>query len=166
MGRLAREISRPSDELIAELTRAYADEWFAHFNYFTVSKSITGPSSASLAELLRTRSESALVRAERIGDRLVELGGELPPKLMQLVEHATDKPFKLPDSLDDVEGLLKAVLDAERTTIRLQGHIHDLSRETDPVTAALALALLTEAERGEQAMETLLGHDAPEMTGT
>jgi bacterioferritin len=166
MGKLARELARPSEELMSGLRRAYADEWFAHFNYFTVSKRITGPSAASLSQLLRRRSERALARAERLSDRILELGGELPEKLGELVEHATDKPFKLPDSLDDAEGLLKAVLDAERTTMRLQHRLHELSREHDPLTAALTLDLMDEAVKGEQALEMLLGHDAPEMDGT
>lgn len=165
MGKLARDFARPSEELLAILRRAYADEWFAHFNYYTVSKQVVGFSAASLSELLRRRSNDALARAERLGDRLQQLGGELPAKLPELLEAASDKPFKLPESLDDVEGLLKAVLDAERTTLRLQHRLYDLSWETDPLTAALALTLIQEAERGEQAIETLLGHEAPEMTG-
>jgi bacterioferritin len=166
MGKLARDLAHPTEEVLSELRRAYADEWFAHFNYYTVSKQVTGPSAASLAELLRHRSERAFGRAERLGDRLVQLGGELPSKLVELTEYATDKPFKLPDDLSDLPGLLRAVLDAERTTLRLQHHIYGLARDKDPVTAALALDLMAEAERGEQQLQTLLGEEAPEMTGT
>ena len=165
MGKLARELAQPSQALMTALLRSYADEWFAHYNYFVVSLAVKGPSAASISELLRQRSVHALGRAERLADRIIQLGGEPPMKLMALVDHATDKPFKLPDSLDDVEGLLKAVLDAERTTLRLQRRIYDLAQEHDPVTAALAIELMHEAERGEQQMQTLLGSEAPEMTG-
>jgi bacterioferritin len=165
MGKLAREYAQPSKALMAAVLRSYADEWFAHYNYFVVSLAVQGPSAASIAELLRERSARALERATRLAERVVQLGGEPPMKLIALTEHATDKPFKLPQSLDDVNGLLKAVLDAERTTIRLQRQIHSLSRERDPITAALAIDLMQEAERGEQQMQTLLGSEAPEMTG-
>jgi bacterioferritin len=166
MGKLAREFAHPTDALLAALRRAYADEWFAHFNYFSVAHAVTGPSAASIRDLLLRRSQSALVRAERLHGRLRQLGGDVPMKLTDLVEHATDKPFKLPGSPDDVDGLLRAVLDAERTTMRLQHSICELSREHDPLTAALALDLMAEAERGEQELETLLAGEAPDLDGT
>ena len=94
------------------------------------------------------------------------LGGGAPiPKLGQVMDHATDKPFKLPQRLDDVEGLLKAVLDAERTTARTQQQLYEKTHDTDPLTASLALSLLAEALRGEQEMEKLLGESHPEMDG-
>ena len=166
MGKFARDFAQPTEQLLSELRRAYADEWFAHFNYYTVSKQVSGSSAASLSELLRHRSERAFDRAERLGDRLMQLGGELPSKLGELTENATDKPFKLPDDLSDLAGMLRAVLDAERTTLRLQHHIYALCRDQDPVTASLAVQLIAEAERGEQQLQTLLGDEAPEMTGT
>jgi ferritin-like protein len=48
----------------------------------------------------------------------LQLGGQPIPKLTDLIDHATDKPFKLPTSMVDVHGVLKAVLDAERTSLR------------------------------------------------
>jgi ferritin-like protein len=86
-------------------------------------------------------------------------------KLTELVQHATDKPFKLPDDLRDLDGALKAVLDAERTGLRTYQHLYEQTREHDPVTQALALELLTEAVHGEEQLERLLGAPAPELEG-
>jgi ferritin-like protein len=60
---------------------------------------------------------------------------------------------------------LKAVLDADRTSIRTHHLILDLTRDKDALTSALALELLSEAVRGERELERLLGQQAPEMTG-
>ena len=97
--------------------------------------------------------------------RLIELGSQPVPKLTELMDAASDKPFKLPDDLGDIEGLLKAVLDAERTSIHTHHRILDLTRNKDPLTSALALELLNEAVRGEHELERLLGQQAAEMTG-
>ena len=165
MGLLATEIAQPDDELMRQLQRAYADEWFAHYNYFIAAHLMTGPSSASVAELLRGKSSEALHRADRLAERIIQLGGVPATKLMALVDAATDKPFKLPEDLSDVGGLLRAVLDAERTSMRTHHGILKTITGRDPITAALVLDLLTEATRGEQMLEKLLGDSAPEMMG-
>jgi ferritin-like protein len=96
---------------------------------------------------------------------LKQLGSSPIAKLTDLIDHATDKPFKLPEEADDLSGLLAAVLDAERTSLRTFHALCELAAN-DPVTAALALDLLHEAMDGEQEMETLLGSTAPELDGT
>jgi bacterioferritin len=166
MGKLARELAQPDPSLLDDLVRAYADEWFAHYNYFFVSHMVGGPSSASISQLVRQKSDAALRRAERLAQRVIELGGQPVPKLTQLIEHATDKPFKLPEDLGDIDGLLRAVLDAERTSMRMHHDLHQRSRERDPVTASLMLQLLGECTQGEQQLERLLGEEAPELDGT
>jgi len=165
MGLLAREFAGPDETLMRELQRAYADEWFAHYNYFVAAYLITGPSSASVAELLRGKSEEAFRRADALAARIIQLGGVPTTKLTALVDAATGKPFKLPDDLSDLPGLLRAVLDAERTSMRTHQGIVNMTTGQDPITAALALDLLSQATEGEQLLEKLLGGPAPEMTG-
>lgn len=165
MSLLAEEFARPNEALISELRRAYADEWFGHYNYAFVAHMVSGPSADSLAALLRRKSEEALRRADRLAMRLIELGSQPVPKLTELMDAASDKPFKLPEDFGDVEGLLKAVLDAERTSMRTHQRILDLTQAKDPLTWSLALELLNEVVRGERQLERLLGQQAPEMTG-
>ena len=165
MGVLAKEIARPDDGLIRGLLRAYADEWFGHYNYAFVAHIVSGPSFASISVLLRRKSDEALSRADRLAIRLIQLGSQPVPKLTELMDAATDKPFKLPDDMSDIEGLLKAVLDAERTSIRTHHQLLQQAHDRDPLTAALILELLNEAVEGEHELERLLGHDANEMTG-
>src|SRR4051812_46495133 len=100
MGELGRTIAGPHvDALVGELTRAYADEWFAHYNYELTANALRGHYSPSTIQLLRRKSEEAFLRSRRLALRIQELGGALVQKLTELVHHATDKPFKLPDSM-------------------------------------------------------------------
>jgi bacterioferritin len=165
MGELGKQLARVDENLLERLQTAYADEWFAHYNYCLVSHLVAGPSSASVAALLRDKSEEAFARANRLCDRIIELGATPILKLTNLVEHATDKPFKLTENLRDIEELLKAVLDAERTSLRTFAALYEATRDRDPLTNALMLSLLGEAVRGEQQLERLLADPAPEMTG-
>ena len=166
MGLLARELAGESEEILQDLVRAYADEWFGHYNYYFVSRTVSGPSAESVGAFLLRKSEVAFERADRLASRIIELGGTPVPKLSDLVDAATDKPFKLPEDLSNVRALLEAVLDAERTSMRTHSAIYAKSREQDPLTAALALELLREAAQGEQQLERLLADSAPDKTGT
>ena len=166
MGKLAQQLAGSDRRSrIAELVRAYADEWCAHYNYSFVAHVISGPSSPGLVRLLRAKAARTLEHADLLAARILELGGQPPAKIGDLVEHATDKPFKLPENVRDLDGALKAVLDAERTSMRTY---HELERRTsgaDPDTHALVLEFLREAIRGEEELERLLGEPAPEMDG-
>ena len=166
MGYLARQLLQPEQTVfIQTLIRAYADEWFAHYNYWFVANTACGPASPAVAALLRRKAQRALIHANRLAARLNELGSRPIAKLTELVQHATDKPFKLPDDVRDLDGALKAVLDAERTSLRTYHRLYEQTREHDPVTQALALEFLTEAVRGEEQLERLLGEPAPELEG-
>ena len=166
MGYLARRLRQGErTALVQALTQAYADEWFAHYNYWFVANTVCGPASAAVAALLRRKAQRALVHANWLAARLSELGGQPVAKLTELVQHATDKPFKLPDDVRDLDGALKAVLDAERTSLRTYQRLYEQTQQHDPVTQALALDLLREAVNGEEQLERLLGEPAPELEG-
>jgi ferritin-like protein len=166
MGQLAQDLFPGSRALVPMLNQAYADEWFGHYNYFFAAQMVRGPSAASLGVLLLRKSDECLSRSRRLAFRICELGGPLIPKLSELLDLATDKPFKLPGDLGDVAGLLAAVLDAERTSIRTYHRLYSASRDVEPLTEALALELLGVAVRGEQELEILLGEPASEKDGT
>jgi bacterioferritin len=166
MGYLARRLLQlERTALIQILTQAYADEWFAHYNYWFVANTVCGPASSAVITLLQEKAQRALLHANRLAERLNELGGRPVAKLTELVQHATDKPFKLPADVRDLDGALKAVLDAERTSLRTYQRLYEQTREYDPVTQALALELLREAVHGEEQLERLLGEPVPELEG-
>jgi bacterioferritin len=152
--------------LVRALTRAYADEWFAHYNFQFAAHVLWGHHSPSLVSLLSRKSADAFARTVRLAQRILQLGGQPVGKLPQLIDHATDKPFKLPKSLADAPGILRAVLDAERTSLRTYQRLYDLTHGKDPVTALLAQEYLAAVVAGEEELERLIGDRAPAMKGT
>ena len=167
MGELGRQLARVNRAgLLKALTQAYADEWFAHYNYQFTANALWGHHSPSTTDLLSRKSAEAFARTNRLAQRLLQLGGQPVTKLTDLVEHATDKPFKLPKSMADVHGVLTAVLDAERTSVRTYQRLYDRTHAKDPVSALLAQQCLAAVVEGEQELERLIGDRAPEMKGT
>lgn len=166
MGKLGQRLAGSDRKgRIDDLTNAYADEWFAHYNYSLVANTISGPASPAAIKILRRKAQRAFVHANRLAERIISLGGIPPAKLIDLPERATDKPFKLPENVRDIDGALKAVLDAERTSIRTYRELYGKTEKEDPATHALILELLREAIEGEEEIERLLGAPAPEMDG-
>jgi bacterioferritin len=167
VGELGRQLAGTSRaRLIKDLTRAYADEWFAHYNFQFTANALWGHYSPSTTALLTRKSGEALARANRLAQRILQLGGQPIPKLTDLIDHATDKPFKLPKSVTDMHAVLKAVLDAERTSLRTYHRLYQRTRESDPVTALIAQEYLAATVEGEEELERLIGDHAPGMKGT
>lgn len=167
MGVLGRRLAGAgASSLRRALTRALADEWFGHYNDWLVARLVRGHRSPDLERLLVHRSERAWSRADRLARRLEELGGLPPLKVGELLKSSTDKPFKLPKDLSDAGALLRAVLDAERTSARTFEELRRLAeRSGDALTRRLAEEFLAQAVAAEQDLERLLGETAPEMDG-
>jgi bacterioferritin len=165
MGQLGKNFVKNRQKIIQELIRAYADEWFAHYNYAFTGWTLRGHHSPSTISLLERKSKDAFQRTARLAERILELGGQPVTKLTDLPQSASPKPFKLPKSLSDVDGVLKAVLDAERTSLRTYRDLQALCAEEDPVTELLVRGYYADTAKGEEELERLIGDAAPEMRG-
>lgn len=166
MGELGRKLAGTGrSAALRILQRAYADEWFAHYNYQFAARTLRGHYSPAILDLLQRKTLRAFERANRLAARICELGAQPPAKLGDLLPAASNKPFKLPKSMSDVKGVLTAVLDAERTSLRTFDALCAAARGKDPVTERLAQDLLVEMAAGEEEIEKLIGDPAPRMDG-
>jgi bacterioferritin len=76
LGRKSREILRAKvDDVLADLTKAYADEWLAHYQYWLAGRWIRGIDVDTLRDILIEQSNDELGHAEKIGNRIIQLGG-------------------------------------------------------------------------------------------
>jgi ferritin-like protein len=78
------------DTLLSRLTQAYADEWYAHYNYQFAANTLRGHRAPELLLYLRRRTAQAIDRATGLADRLSQLGGRPPGTLNDLAGHASD----------------------------------------------------------------------------
>ena len=78
MGKKGREIVQAKinvDEVIADLSKAYADEWCAHYQYWLAAHWVNGINADAVSSRLTTQSADELMHAERFANRIIELGG-------------------------------------------------------------------------------------------
>lgn len=151
------EVSLP--EVVKALEAAYADEWLAHFNYLHAAQIATGLNAPQVAGMLKARAADELTHAMTIGERILELGGELPGNWADIPKIARCAEFHLPKSTSDMKGLLKAVLKAERCAIDTYKSLLKMTLHKDTVTQELAETLLADEVRDEEETENLIGEE-------
>ena len=60
------------------LSRAYCDEWLAVLQYWTAAQVVKGFVREGVAKELKEHAEEELEHAEKLAQRIQELGGEIP----------------------------------------------------------------------------------------
>ena len=82
MGELGRRaVGGHRVTLARELTRAYADEWFAHYNFQFAANVLWGHHSPSLVALLSRKSAEAFARTNRLAQRILQIGEQPGSKI-------------------------------------------------------------------------------------
>jgi bacterioferritin len=160
MGKKGREIVEVNiKELLKDLTSAYADEWIAFFYYTWAADFIEGPDYPTVASELDKIAEEELEHMSELADRIYELGGEPERDIEDLQKIANCKKVVFPKNERDLEGVLKAVADAEGCAIDIYNKLlKKLSAcyEKDVRTFHLIEHILSEEIQHEEAFENLL----------
>jgi len=158
MGTKGKEIAGLAiDDLVADLNRAYADEWLAAYAYNYMSQVVTGrPAARQLRELLLDTSKDELEHQEELAERILSLGGKPVADITKLVE-ASNAGYPVPPTNEkDFEGIINTVLAAERDAIEVYHKLAQKTHGKDAVTYNLILHILEEEVEHEDEFENLL----------
>jgi bacterioferritin len=158
MGTKGREIVAADVKgLIADLNRAYADEWLAAYAYNYMGQVVTGrPAAKHLAELLLETSKDELEHQHELAARIVSLGGKPPAEVGKLAETSNAGYPTPPADARDFEGIVKAVIRAERDAIEVYNRLAAKTEGKDPITHCLVVHILGEEVEHEDEFETLV----------
>lgn len=145
------------DELIADLNRAYADEWLAVYAYNYMGQVVTGrPAAKNLADLLLDTSKDELEHQQEIAQRIVSLGGKPVPDIGKLVATSNDGYPAPPADEQDFEAIVQTVIRAERGAIEVYNRLASKTHGKDPITYNLIVHILGEEIEHEDQFESLL----------
>ena len=84
MGTRGREIlGMDVNEVLKLLNHAFADEWFAYYQYWLGAKLVRGPMKDAVAAELLQHATEELAHADLVANRIIQLGGKpvTQPKL-------------------------------------------------------------------------------------
>lgn len=140
-------------QLLSVLNKAFADEWFAYYQYWLGAKVAKGPmKEAVIAELLQHATDE-LRHADMVAARIIQLGGTPvtePKKWYEVTScgyEAPDDPF--------VATILKQNIQGERCAIGFYKRLLDATQGKDPVTYNMVLQILQDEVAHEEDLEAL-----------
>lgn len=162
MGEKGKEIAASSgvnvDELIEDLKRAYCDEWIAYYYYHYAAQNASGKGSLMVVNELK-KAEEELEHADELAERIAQLGGTPPRNFGELVEKANCPKVNLPEDLSDLDGIIRAVIEAERCALDVYDRILKKigAYHKEPTTFHLIRHIMDEELEHEETFENLLG---------
>lgn len=155
MGSKGREIvNMKLDYLLELLNKAYADEWFAYYQYWLGAKVAKGPmKEAVMAELLQHAGDE-LRHADMLAQRIIQLGGTpvlSPQKWYEMTNCGYDPP-------EDpyVRVLLEQNIKGEQCAIQVYNALLKETKDGDPVTYNMVLQILQDEVMHEEDLQALL----------
>jgi bacterioferritin len=133
-----------SEAVVETLKRAYLDEMETVMNYQTNAIVLDGVRAQEIKESLQADIQEELNHAERLGQRLKQLGAR-PPASAEFV--AQQESLQPPEDSTDVLSVIRGVLDAEEDAIATYRSLIDQAEAADdPVTEDLAVEILGDEE--------------------
>lgn len=132
-----------NNNIITLLTKAYAAELETVQNYLANSVWLDGLRAREVAEALANDIRDELSHAEKLANRLKQLGA-CPPGSLDLARD--QKSLQPASDSTDLRHVIEGALAAERDAITTYLEIIEASDQVDPVTQDLAVTILADEE--------------------
>lgn len=159
MGKKGKEgVEGDVDQLILELQKAHADEWIAFYYYTLASEIAEGGTSPVIIGTLKELAKDELEHTGELAERIIELGSEPTRDFAQLTKVANYPEVKLPKDPKDLDGIVKAVIEAERGAIDVYNNLLEKLRKKwrDSVTFHIIEHIMREEVSHKERMENIL----------
>lgn len=142
-------------ELIADLNRAYCDEWLAFYAYTYAAQVVSGKGYEDMGEFLEKIAAEELEHQKELADMIVKLGG-LPTVNFSDIEKNANAPFPMPPKkTDDYDKIIDFVIAAEGGAIEVYRKITKKTLGKEDVVYQLATHILAEEVTHEEMFENL-----------
>jgi bacterioferritin len=141
------------EQIITSLQRAYHMEIETIINYLANSLHLEGVRADSIKQALSADIQGELAHAQRLGNRIKQLGGSIPGSMQLKMTQASLQP---PADTTDVVDVIRGVLKAEEEAINHYRALIELTDGQDYVTQDLAITILADEEGHRQQFDGYL----------
>jgi bacterioferritin len=142
-------------ELIADLNRAYCDEWLAYYAYTYMAVTVSGPGYEDMEELLKKIASDELEHQGELADMIIKLGGKPIANPMELEKNGNAPYPAPPKKTDDYNKIIDVVLDAEGGAIEVYRKIAKKTLGKEDVVYQLVTHIMSEEVQHEELFENL-----------
>lgn len=155
MGKIGKTIIKLDiAELVENLNKALSEEWLACYQYWVGARVVKGPMRKSIEAELKEHAKEEYSHAEKIAERIVQLGGTPVLDPQEWFKITTCKYY--PPENPCAKEILKQNLASERCAIRRYQEIADKTMGKDHVTFRIAESILEDELEHENEIETWL----------
>ncbi len=142
-------------ELVAELNKAYCDEWLAYYAYTYMAQAVSGPGAEDMQEYLEKIAKDELEHQDELADMIIKLGGT-PTVNFADIEKNANFPYPMPPSkTDDYARIIDFVIAAEAGAIEVYRRLAKMTFGKEDVVYQLVTHILGEEVDHEETMENL-----------
>jgi bacterioferritin len=141
------------EQIIESLRHAYNMELETVINYLANSLHLDGVRADFVKQALAADIQGELQHATQLGNRIKQLGGEIPGSLALKM---TQRSLQPPRDTTDVVDVIRGVLQAEEDAIQQYRALARLTEGEDYVTQDLAITILADEEGHRQHFEGFL----------
>jgi len=132
------------DKLIKLITAGVGAEFTTYYYYTILRMHCTGLEGEGIKEIVEDARIEDRNHFEAMVPRLYELGGALPRDIRKFADQAGCPDAYLPDNWEDINSILKVLLEAEQCAIRSWGEVCDITAGKDPRTYDIAQSIMAE----------------------
>jgi bacterioferritin len=146
-------------EIIDTLDSFHAQSWVVvHFS-LTLKNRLEGQAAFLLSKELEDKAEESMKHAEKLAERIAELGGTETADPTDFVMLSPLKRFSMPSSNSNVNEILSYILALEQSIIRTYGDFLHRIRDKDDATYHVLREMLEDEIRRESEIESVLAVD-------
>ena len=142
------------NKLLELLNKALADEWLAYYQYWVGSKIAVGPMRELVVKELTEHAGDELKHAEMLVSRIIQLGGK-PILNPQDWFKLTNCGYEVPED-PYVKKLLEQNIKGEQCAIEVYYKLLEFTKDKDPVTSKMVLAILEDEIEHEADLQAIL----------
>jgi ferritin-like protein len=126
------------------ITKGVGAEFTTYYYYTILRMHCTGLEGEGIKEIVEDARIEDRNHFEAMVPRLYELGGALPRDIRKFADQAGCPDAYLPDNWEDINSILKVLLEAEQCAIRSWGEVCDMTTGKDPRTYDIAQRIMQE----------------------
>ena len=146
-------------EIIDTLDSFHALSWVVvHFS-LGLKNRLEGQAAFLLSKELKNKAQESTKHAEKLAERIAELGDTETADPTEFVMLSPLKRFSMPSSNSNVNEILSHILELEQSIIRAYGDFLHRIRDKDDVTYHVLREILEHEIRRESEIESILAVD-------
>lgn len=141
-------------KLLEMLEKAFSDEWIAYYQYWVYAKFARGFDKDAVVDEFDEHAMEELDHAERLAQRIVQLGG-IPPQTLKQITMSAGCLYEPKKNLTLVS-LLEEAIRGEQCAINFYHQILSFVEGKDAVTQDLITSILSDEVKHEYELVMLL----------